>query len=112
MLNTGDVAIKNDKFYQVVGFSTENDMFTDEPYRLAELKDKDNNVIHVAENVVLNYYDISPRYSNDMTPVAIFIDDTDECIEIEISKLDAKDEIASILSLSPNLTFVESRMSY
>lgn len=112
MLNTGDVAIKNNKFYQVVGFSTEYDMFTDAPYRLAELKDKDSNVIHVAENVVLDRYDISPRYCNEMTPVAIFIDDTDEYVEVKISKLDAQDEIAIVLSLVPTLTFVETRMNH
>lgn len=112
MLNTGDVAIKNNRFYEVIGFSTEYDMFTDEPYRLAELKGDDNNTIHVAENIVLDYYDISPRYSNDMTPVAIFIDDTDDYVEIEVSKLDAQDEIANVLSKVPTLTFVETRMSH
>jgi hypothetical protein len=95
-----------------VGFSTEHDMFTDEPYRLAELKGDDDSAVYVAENVVIDYYDISPRYSNDMTPVAIFIDDTDEYVEIEVSKLNAQDEIANVLSKVPTLTFIETRMSY
>lgn len=112
MLNVGDVAIKNNKFNQVIGFSTDYDMFTGEPYRLAELKGNDGSVVHVAENVVLDQYDISPRYSNDMSPVAIFIDDTDEYVEIEISRLDAQDEINKILNLAGNLNFVETRMSH
>jgi len=112
LLNVGDVAIKNNKFNQVIGFSTDYDMFTGEPYRLAELQSNDGNIVYVAENVVLDQYDVSPRYSNDMSPVAIFIDDTDEYVEIEISRLDAQDEINQILSLSGNLSFIETRMSY
>ncbi|WP_339194011.1 hypothetical protein MKY95_19505 [Paenibacillus sp. FSL P4-0176] len=112
MLNVGDVAIKNNKFYQVIDFSTDYDMFTGEPYRLAELKDNDGNIVYVAENVVLDQYDVSPRHSNDMSPVAIFMDDTEEFVEIEISRLDAQDEINQILSLAGNLSFVETRMSH
>jgi|GEM_PF-4299697 len=112
MLNIGDAAIKYNRYYQVVGLSTEYDMFTDEPYRLVELKSNDGNFIYVAEKIVLDNYSIFPRYSNDMSPMAIFIDETDEYVEIEISRLDAQDEINQILSLSDNLRFIETRMSY
>lgn len=111
MLNVGDVTIRNQNYFHVVGFSTEYDMFTDEPYRLAELKNNDGQSIFIAESVVLDNHEILPRYSQDLQPIAVFYDNVlDEWEEFYISSLDNQSEIDSILKENKDFKFVKVYM--